>query len=109
MITQLKVTVKSMTEGGGHLQAIPQAYPGPCSPFEKAASFITNYISLHQLHHTSKGYRRLKGWTHVDVSRPQCSGHLLLFLCPVAVFVQVHTPSLMESTPAWTPARGGRP
>lgn len=50
MITQLKVTVKSMREGGGHLQAIPQAYPGPCSPFEKAASFITNYISLHSPH-----------------------------------------------------------
>lgn len=46
MITQLKITVKSMTEGGGHLQAIPQAYPVPCSPFEKASSFITNYISL---------------------------------------------------------------
>lgn len=46
MITQLKITVKSRTEGGGHLQAIPQAYPVPCSPFEKAASFITNYISL---------------------------------------------------------------
>ena len=59
--------------------------------------------------HPSEGYRRLKGWTHVDMSRPQCSGHLLLFLCPTAVFVQVHTPSLMESMPAWTPARGGQP
>ena len=56
--------------------------------------------------HPSKGYRRLKDghtWTCLVL------GHLLLFLCPTAVFVQVHTPSLAESTPTWTPARGQQP